>query len=139
MKIDKTWKLPKPEKTEYGYDWQPVVRVGRVIPFGYKQDENDRDILLPIPTELELLEKAKKYIRQYSYRQVANWLSKESDREISHVGLMKRIKIEQKRKSNASPQSYLAKRYEEALQKEERISKERIGRTTDSTKSLQSA
>ena len=139
MKIDKTWKLPKPEKTEYGYDWQPVVRVGRVIPFGYKQDENDRDILLPIPTELELLEKAKKYIRQYSYRQVANWLSKESGREISHVGLMKRIKIEQKRKSNASAQSYLAKRYKEALQKEERLSKERIGRTTSSTESLQSA
>ena len=138
MKIDKTWKLPKPEKTEYGYDWQPVVRVGRVIPFGYKQDENDRDILLPIPTELELLEKAIKYIRQYSYRQVANWLSKESGREISHVGLMKRIRIEQKRKSNASAQSYLAKRYKEALQKAEKLSKERIGRITDSTESLQS-
>jgi len=139
MKIKKTWKLPLPEESEDGLDWHPVVRVGRVIPFGYQQDENDRDILLPIPTELELLEKAKKYIRQYSYRQVANWLSKESGREISHVGLMKRIKIEQKRKSNASAQSYLAKRYKEALQKEERLSKERIGRTASSTESLQSA
>ena len=129
MKIDKTWKLPKPEKTEYGYDWQPVVRVGRVVPFGYKQDENDRDILLPIPTELELLEKAKKYIRQYSYRQVANWLSNESGRYISHMGLNKRVKFEQKRKSNASTQSYLAKRYEEALHKAEKLSQERFGRT----------
>ena len=138
MKISKTWQLPKPEKTEYGYDWKPVVRVGRVVPFGYKQSEEDRDILLPISTELELLEKAKKYIRQYSYRQVANWLSKESDREISHVGLMKRIKIEQKRKSNASAQSYLAQRYKEALQKAEKLSKERIGGVSNSTESLQS-
>ena len=37
------------KETEEGYNWKPVVRVGRVIPFGYKQDENDRDILLPIP------------------------------------------------------------------------------------------
>ncbi len=138
MKISKTWQLPKPEKTEYGYDWKPVVRVGRVVPFGYKQSEEDVDILLPIPTELELLEKAKKYIRQYSYRQVANWLSKESGREISQVGLMKRIKIEQKRQSNASAQSYLAQRYKEALQKAEKLSNERIGGVSNSTESLQS-
>jgi len=28
MKLDKTWKLPKPDKTESGYVWHPVVRVG---------------------------------------------------------------------------------------------------------------
>ena len=129
MKIDKTWKLPKPEKTEYGYDWQPVVRVGRVIPFGYKQDENDRDILLPIPTELELLEKAKKFIKQYSYRQVADWLTTQTGRKISHVGLIKRIKIEQKRKSEASTQRYLAERYKEALQKAEKLEAKIAGAT----------
>ena len=110
MKINKTWQLPAPEKTDDGLDWHPVVRIGRVIPFGYRQDENDKDILLPIKGELELLEKAKKYIKQHSYREVANWVSKESGRTISHVGLMKRIKLEQKRKSNASAQSYYAKR-----------------------------
>ena len=129
MKIKKTWKLPLPEESDDGLDWHPVVRVGRVIPFGYQQDENDKDILLPIKKELELLEKAKKYIKQYSYRQVANWLSNESGRYISHVGLVKRIKLEQKRKSNASTQSYLAERYKEALHKAEELSKERFGRT----------
>ena len=124
--MSKNFILPKPEKTDSGYKWKPVVRVGRVIPFGYKQDDNDEDILIPIPYELELLEKAKKFIRQYSYRKVADWLSKESGRTISHVGLIKRIKIEQKRKTAATNQSNLAKRYEEAIQKakklEERIS-----------------
>jgi len=51
-----------------------------------------------------LLEKAKKYLRQYSYRDVAAWLSEQSDRYISHVGLMKRVKIEQKRKREAANQ-----------------------------------
>ena len=137
MKINKTWQLPAPEKTDDGLDWHPVVRIGRVIPFGYRQDENDKDILLPIKGELELLEKAKKYIKQHSYREVANWLSKESGRTISHVGLMKRIKLEQKRKSNASAQSYYAKRYKEALQKTEKLSQERFGRTPNTNLNLQ--
>ncbi len=72
MKTNRNWKLPKPEETEDGYNWKPVVRVGRTIPFGYKQGEDDKDLLLPIVEELELLEKAKKFISQYRYRHVAN-------------------------------------------------------------------
>ena len=138
MKTSKNWKLPKPEEVDGNYNWKPVVRVGRTIPFGYVQSEEDRDLLIPVPKELELLEKAKKFIRQYSYRKVADWLATESGRDISHVGLMKRIKIEQKRKSNASAQSYLAQRYKEALQKAKKLSKERIGGVSNSTESLQS-
>ena len=129
MRLTKSWTLPKPEETEEGYNWKPVVRVGRTIPFGYKQDENDKDLLLPIPTELELLEKAKKFIKQYSYRQVADWLTTQSGRKISHVGLIKRIKIEQKRKSQASTQRYLAERYKEALQKAEKLETKIAGAT----------
>ena len=128
MKTNRNWTLPKPEETEDGYNWKPVVRVGRTIPFGYRQSEEDRDLLLPIVEELELLEKAKKFIRQYSYRQVANWLSTQSGRNISHVGLMKRIRIEQKRKTEASTQRYLAQRYKEALQKAENLEAKVTGR-----------
>jgi len=126
MKTRKDWKLPVPEETEDGFNWQPVVRIGRTVPFGYEQDPTDLDILQPIVDELELLEKAKKYLKQYSYRDVANWLSEQSGRYISHVGLMKRVKLEQKRKRQASNQRYLAERYKEALQKAERL-EERIG------------
>jgi len=121
MKTNRTWKLPKPVSVDGEYEWQPVVRVGRHVPFGYRQDPDDCDILLPIPEELELFEKAKKFIKQYSYREVSAWLSTQSGKYISHVGLYKRVKIEQQRKNEASTQRYLAQRYKEALQKAENL------------------
>ena len=127
MKTNKTWKLPKPIAVDGEYEWQPVVRVGTHVPFGYRQDPDDCDILLPIPEELELFEKAKKFLKQYSYREVAAWLSTQSERYISHVGLYKRVKIEQQRKNEASTQRYLAKRYKEALQKAEKLETQRLG------------
>ena len=127
MKTNRTWKLPKPVEVDGEYEWQPVVRVGRHVPFGYRQDPDDCDILLPIPEELELFEKAKKFIKQYSYREVAAWLSTQSERYISHVGLYKRVKIEQQRKNEASTQRYLAQRYKEALQKAEKLETQRLG------------
>jgi len=127
MKTNKTWKLPKPVAVDGVYEWQPVVRVGTHVPFGYRQDPDDCDILLPIPDELELFEKAKRFLKQYSYREVAAWLSTQSKRYISHVGLYKRVKIEQQRKNEASTQRYLAKRYKEALQKAEKLETQRLG------------
>jgi hypothetical protein len=125
--MKKEWKLPKPEDTGGTLVYHPVVRVGRIVPFGYKQDPDDPDILLPIQKELELLEQAKRHLKQYSLRAVADWLSTESGRSISYVGLRGRIKLEQQRQSNASNQRYLAKRYEEALKKAEKLESQRIG------------
>jgi len=133
MRTTKDWKLPVPEETDDGFDWQPVVRVGRVIPFGYEQDPKDKDILLPIVEQLNLLEKAKKYLKQYSYRDVANWLSEQSGRYISYVGLRHRVKLEQKRKREASNQRYLAQRYKEALEKAEKIEASAFGTRTESS------
>ena len=137
MRTTKNWKLPVPEETEDGYDWKPVVRVGRVIPFGYKQDPEDKDILLPIVEELNLLEKAKKYLRQYSYRDVANWLSEQSGRYISYVGLRHRVKLEEKRKREASNKRYLAERYKEALEKAEKLEATRFGARDQSTRTTE--
>ena len=127
MKTNRTWKVPKPVAVDGEYEWQPVVRVGTHVPFGYRQDPDDCDILLPIPKELELFEKAKKFIKQYSYREVSAWLSTQSGKYISHVGLYKRVKIEQQRKNEASTQRYLAQRYKEALQKAEKLETQRLG------------
>lgn len=126
MKINKTWTLPPPEEKEDGLEWYPVVRIGRIIPFGYKQDAKDKDILIPIRDELVLFEKAKNYLKQYSYRDVANWLSEQSGRYISHVGLMKRVKLDQKRKKDAANQRYFAERYKEAIEKAEKLEKGRF-------------
>lgn len=127
----KTWQLPKPQKVNGNYEWVPVVRIGRTIPFGYRQDPEDCDILLPIPEELELFEQAKTHLKKYSYRQVAAWLSTTSGRNISHVGLFKRIKLEQKRKNAARIQDFYAQRYREAAEKAEKLEKERIGARRD--------
>jgi hypothetical protein len=127
MKTDKTWKLPKPQKIDGEWEWVPIVRIGKTVPFGYRQDPSDDDILLPIPEELELFELAKKHLKQYSYREVAAWLSETSGRYLSHVGLFKRVKLEQKRKSAASIQHFYAQRYKEAAEKAEKLEKIRLG------------
>ena len=124
----KTWKLPKPEKVNGEWEWVPLVRVGRFLPFGYRQDPDDPDILLPIPEELELFEQAKRHLNQYSYREVSAWLSEASGRYISHVGLFKRVKIEQKRKAAASIQRFYAERYKEAAEKAEKLESNRLGK-----------
>jgi len=131
-KIKKEWKLPKPDDMGDHFVWKPVVRVGKIVPFGYKEDPDDRDILLPVVKELELLEQAKKHLKRYSYRAVAAWLSEQSGRIISHVGLFKRVKLEYKRKTEAANQRYFAERYKEALEKAQRL-EGRIGGAANTT------
>jgi len=80
------WILPQPRDKE---TYVPIPKIGRTIPFGYRQDETDPDLLQPIPAELEALEKAKKHLKVYPPRLVAAWLTKVSGREISHFGLLK--------------------------------------------------
>ena len=123
------WTLPKPEL--HVKQWSRIPRVARVIPFGYKVDEEDDDFLLPIDSELNLLEKAKQHLIQYSYREVANWLSKESGRYISHVGLKKRIQVERKRKKAATIKRKLATRLEKTLQEIQKLEQETTGSSTE--------
>ena len=110
-------------------EWIQIPRIARTIPFGYKQNENDSDLLDPIEKELTLLEQARKYVNQYSYRQVANWLSKQSGRYISHVGLQKRLKNEKKRKNQARSIRKWAEYAEKAIFKAKEIEIQRTGAT----------
>lgn len=95
------WSLPQPLGLKDDNEWLPVPKIARTIPFGYKVDPEDDGVLLPIKNELDLLEKAKDYLKRYSYREVANWLSRNTGRYISHVGLRKRIDDERRRKNKA--------------------------------------
>jgi hypothetical protein len=130
-KTNQLWFLPnKPEEDEEGNSfWIPIVRIGKHVPFGYRQDPDDEDILLPIEEELELLEKAKIYLRTYSYRQVAAWLSNESGRYISHEGLRKRVNVERSRKAAAARSLAYARRAQEAADKAAKIQGRIGGRT----------
>ena len=121
-KVD--WQIPLQGKLG---EWYPVIRVGRHVPFGYEQDKEDDMLLIPIPEELELLEKAKKFLKDYSVRQVAKWLSDQSGRSISHVGLYKRVRMEEKRRRASSNYRQYAKKYKEAARKSQKIEEKRLG------------
>jgi len=127
------WKLPQPTDLKEENEWLPVPRIARTVPFGYEVDPNDEDLLLPIPKELDHLEKAKAYLRQYSLRQVAAWLSTNTGRYISHLGLQKRIKHERQRKNKARSLRKWAEYAEKAIQKAKTIEESRLGAKRVST------
>ena len=121
------WKLPQPTDIKEENEWVQIPRIARTVPFGYKQNEEDPDILDPIPTELDLLEKARQHVNQYSYREVANWLVTNSGRTISHVGLRKRLQNERQRKNQVASIRKWAEYAEKAIAKAKALEEERTG------------
>ena len=122
------WMLPKPNNIK---SWERVPRLTkRSVPFGYEIDTEDDSWLMPISRELELLELAKKHLKQYSYREVSAWLTTQSGRSITHDGLKKRIDVERRRKSLAAIKRKLASWLEETIVQYETLEKERIGTYT---------
>ena len=123
------WKLPQPTdlKNEEQTEWIQIPRIARTIPFGYVINKDDKELLDPIPYELEALELARKYIKQYSLRQVANWLTTKTGREISHIGLRKRLMHEKQRKNKARTLKRWSEYAEKGIQKAKAIEEERIG------------
>ena len=121
------WKLPHTTYIKEENEWLMIPRIARTVPFGYKQNEEDPDILDPIPTELDLLEKARAYTNQYSYREVANLLSTNSGRYISHVGLRKRLQHERQRKNQAASLRKWAEYAKKAIAKAQEIEEARTG------------
>ena len=51
------WKLPQPTdlKDEEQKEWIQIPRIARTVPFGYKINEDDRELLDPILFGLRLL------------------------------------------------------------------------------------
>tara|TARA_R110000796_G_scaffold104492_6_gene214369 strand:- start:281 stop:676 length:396 start_codon:yes stop_codon:yes gene_type:complete len=121
------WKLPQPTDIKEDNNWIQIPRIARTVPFGYVQSEKDSDVLDPIELELDKLEMARNYIKQYSYREVANWLTKQTGRYISHVGLRKRLQHEQQRKNTARSLRKWADYAEKAIAKAKEIEEARTG------------
>tara|TARA_R110002020_G_scaffold314778_1_gene529928 strand:- start:118 stop:519 length:402 start_codon:yes stop_codon:yes gene_type:complete len=130
MKMTRTagqWKLPQPTDLKDENTWIQIPRIARTVPFGYVQSQKDSEVLDPIDNELDKLEMARRYVKQYSYREVANWLTKQTGRYISHVGLRKRLMHEQQRKNQARSLRKWADYAEKAIQKAKIIEEERTG------------
>lgn len=113
-------------------EWRPIPRLARVIPFGYKEDPTDPNILQPVLLELEALVLAKKHLKLYSSRQVAEWVSNVTGRTLSHVGLLKRLRIERSRRNKIHSLKNWAKRRETTQKKIECFEARSFGPTTKS-------
>ena len=124
------WKLPQPTDLKEDNQWTQIPRIARTIPFGYVQSLNDPDVLDPVVLELDKLEMARNYVKQYSYREVANWLSKQTERYISHVGLRKRLQHERQRKNTARSLRKWADYAEKAINTIKKIAEGRTGAKT---------
>jgi len=123
------WKLPQPTdlKDEDEKEWIQIPRIARTVPFGYTINEDDNELLDPIPYELEALQLARRYIKQYSLRQVANWLTTKTGRQISHIGLRKRLLHERQRKNKARTLKRWSEYAQKAIEKAKAIEESRIG------------
>jgi hypothetical protein len=66
-------------------------RTSSTIPFGYKLNESNNEMLEPIESELEMLKKVLPLIQNktLSLREGSMWLTHETGRPISHMGLKK--------------------------------------------------
>ena len=112
-------------------EWDPIIKTSRQIPFGYKLDPEDDWMLLPIPEELELLEKAKEHLKVYSYRAVADWLVEQSGRTISHTGLRQRVLNEKKKTRESVNLEQLAKKYQKTIEKIQALEARKLGKRSD--------
>lgn len=120
------WILPQPVERER-YVSIPKLKHTLKVPFGYEQDEDNQKWLKPIKKELDALEMAKKYVKRYTYPEVAAWLTTQTGRSITSDGLRQRINSEIERKKRVGYYRSLARRYKEALQKAEEYEK-RLGK-----------
>lgn len=132
------WILPQPKNAFSKGEFVSIPKVskGKVVPFGYKINEDDPHQLDPIPIELEALEKAKGYLKRYSSRLVANWLTKVTGRYISHAGLLQRVKSEQNNKTKAASYRSWAARYKKALELAEKFESVKGSRRIERAKEI---
>ena len=78
-------------------------RISRIIPFGYEK-VNGKNLLLPIEDQLNHLDTAKNLYKNgsTSLRRVSQWLTNNTGRYISHVGLRKIINKEKLKNNKAT-------------------------------------
>ena len=70
---------------------QTMRRSSSTIPFGYKLSESNNQMLEPVEAELKALDKILPMIKDktLSLREGSMWLTHETGRAISHMGLKK--------------------------------------------------
>lgn len=126
--LPRTMRIPEPDYLEDSTVFYPLVKVGPYEPFGYRENPDDPQILIPVERELLLLDQAKVHIKnRHSYRAVANWLSEKSGRKISHQGLKDRIALDISRGKEYTNAKHLVKQLIWAYRKAKSLEASRLG------------
>jgi len=125
--------IPEPildqKDEEKGY--LPILKTGSVIPFGYKEDPDNPEVLLPVVIELDYLAQAKKYRKQghYTYEELAAWLTTRTGRQISKMGLRHRLRQSAKKRRAFIQYERYIRAAKEAAEKAKKIEERFLGRT----------
>ena len=104
-----------------------VKRIGFCCKYLEEDQTQKPKILKEKQAQEEALELARKYIKQYSLRQVANWLTTKTGRDISHIGLRKRLLHERQRKNKARTLKRWSEYAQKAIEKAKAIEEGRVG------------
>ena len=87
------WILPQPPKTEE-YIQIPRFKFNSNVPFGYKVNPENEDVLEPVKHELDALAQALIYLKTYPATKVAAWLTTTTGRSITPSVLLRRVRKE---------------------------------------------
>jgi hypothetical protein len=110
--------------------YQQRVKQGLTIPWGYKQNKDDRQLLDPIDEQLDVYEEGKKLVRKgCTLRDVANWMTATTGRKISHVGLQKKMQDEISKKKSQGAKLAWARRRARIEEAERKLNDDQQERT----------
>lgn len=96
--------------------YEPIRKRGPAVDFGYEQDKDDPQLLVPIPDQLDCLMEGLELCRKgCTFREVANWITATTGRYLSHKNLWKKFHEERRRKERDRKREYRAKHYKRVL------------------------
>lgn len=109
---------------------KPILKVSNLNrpPWGYDQHPEDDNLWAPNEEQLKYLTAGKKLLKEYSYEEVAKWLSKVTGRTITRKGLQHRLKMEASNHKKEVYYKRLIKQLEDAKKKYEKY-KNSVGGT----------
>jgi len=74
---------------------QSIKRRNGRVPFGYRQNPEDKTLLDPIPKQLEVLDEITDLVSQgvLSLREGSNWILHKTGRSLSYQGLKDKVDV----------------------------------------------
>jgi hypothetical protein len=101
--------------------WARIPKLSSTVPWGYDVDPEHPDVLVPNEHCLDILEEGRKHLKNYTYKQVANWVTTRSGRHCPPSVLQSRVESAKRRNNYIAVLQRWARQAEEALETARRI------------------